>query len=54
MSVAHTPADLCTLSMDLSLDEVLSDPALSGAFNPDVLGYGVRISSASTVCLHHA
>ncbi|KAJ7364414.1 hypothetical protein DFH08DRAFT_930349 [Mycena albidolilacea] len=44
MSAAPTP-DLCTLSMFLSLDAVLSDPALSGAFNPDVLGYGVRISS---------
>ncbi|KAJ6522580.1 hypothetical protein B0H19DRAFT_1277272 [Mycena capillaripes] len=39
--------DLCeeTLFGEYTVYEVLTDPKMSGAFNPDVMGYGVRISN---------
>jgi hypothetical protein len=47
----QTFGDLCELLSDVNsftiLFQVLSDPEMSGAFNPDVLGYGVRLSSES-------
>ncbi|KAJ6522583.1 hypothetical protein B0H19DRAFT_1386613 [Mycena capillaripes] len=40
-----SPHDLCALVWNTTVHYAILDPALSGTFNPDVMGYGVRLSN---------